>query len=197
MKNKLVVNCDFDKTEAIILRTNSQSLNAIIPPLLIGNEYIRYVTSTKVLGVIIDDELKFSKHSNTLLKKCKQKWGLLTKTTSRNHGLNIRSLCLLLKTTVQTKLFYAAPLWLHKNVDKFKIFWNKVILKMSGAMLNPNRGITELAIHIPPLNILLNLLTVKFMCKIRKCQDLITSVLAQVEGSLNTQFHEQLLSIKQ
>ena len=60
------MNCDVDKTEAMILRTNSQSLNATIPPLLIGNEYILCVTSTKVfmLGVIIDDELKFSKHNN-------------------------------------------------------------------------------------------------------------------------------------
>ena len=195
IKNKLVINCDVDKTEAIILKTSSP-ISTDIPPLLIGSRLIRYVRSTKVLGIIVDDELSFKQHSSKQLKRCQQKWGLLTKTTSRNYGLNIRSLCLLLKTTVLTKLFYAAPLWLYNNLGNFKGFWNKVIMKISGATLNPNRDLTELALQLPPLEIQLDVLTVKFMCKALTDQDSITSVLAQVDGSLYSEFHKQLYAIR-
>lgn len=60
-------------------------------------------------------------------------------------------------------------------------------MKMSGATLNPNWEITELALHLPPLDIQLNMLTVKFMCKTLKYQDLITPLLAQVDGSFYMQ----------
>ena len=159
------------------------------PPLKIGNKTINYVRSTKVLGIWLDEDLIFKEHSRKTVNKCQQKWGLLTKSTSRNHGLNVRSLCLLLKTTVLTKLHYGSPLWLHKNLHTFKGFWNK-------ATLNPNRDLTELALQLPPFNIQLESLPVKFMCKVLKDQVPITSVLAQVDGSLYAVFHEQLTAIR-
>ena len=194
-QNKLVINCDPEKTEAIILKT-CKEINVDIPSLKIGTKSIRYVKSTKVLGIWLDDELNFKEHSNITLKKCRQKWGLLTKTTTRNNGLNVKSLCLLLKTTVLTKLFYGAPLWLHKNQGLFKQFCNNLIMKISGATLYPNRDLTELMLHLPPLNIQLCSLTVKFMCKALKDQDVITSVLAQIDGSLYNEFHNQLVAVR-
>ena len=61
--------------------------------------------------------------------------GNLSKTTNRNHGLNVRSLTLLLKTVVLTKLHYASNLWLHDNLEVFKGFLNNVVMRTSGAML--------------------------------------------------------------
>ena len=125
------------------------------PPLKIGNKTINYVRSTKVLGIWLDEDLIFKEHSRKTVNKCQQKWGLLTKSTSRNHGLNVSIICLLLKTTVLATLHYGSPLWLHKNLYTFKGFWNKVIMKISGATLNPNRDLklTEPALQLPPLNI--------------------------------------------
>ena len=133
-----------------------------LPELIINGKHIKYVKSTKVLGLIIDDELKFKQHAAQKLKECNKKWGLLTKTTNRNHGLNVRSLTLLLKTTVLTKLHYAAPLWLGNNIDCYKLLWNNIIMKISGAMLNPHRELMELALHLPPLEVQLEILNVKF-----------------------------------
>ena len=194
--NKLVINCDINKTEAMVLKTNYEDTQDIPPELNISNQKIRYVTHTRVLGILIDDELKFDQHANQKLKDCKKKWGLITKSTNRNHGLNIRSLTLLLKTTVLTKLLYAAPLWLGKNMDIFTSFWNKIIMKISGAMLNPQRDLTELALHLPPLNVQLEVLTVKFLCKVLTCNDHITSVLHQIDGTSKSGLHNQISMLK-
>ena len=73
---------------------------------------------TKVLGIILDNQLNFKEHALEKLKACNRKWGFITRGTKRNHSLNIRSL--FLKTTALTKLFYAVPLWLKNNLDLYR-----------------------------------------------------------------------------
>ena len=90
-----------------------------------------------------------------------------------------------------TKLHYASPLWLHDNLEVFKKFWNNVVMRTSGAMLNPHREVTELALHLPPLEVQLNMLTTKFLCKCLTSGDFISSLLLQIEGS-QSQFLPQL-----
>lgn len=198
-KNKLVINCNINKTEAIILQTGREScFEGDQPPQLqINGKYIRYVKSTKVLGVILDENLNFKLHADQKLTECKKKWGLITKSTNRNRGLNVRSLTLLWKTMILTKLMYAAPIWLWSNMDTYKSMWNDGIMKMTGAMLNPNRTLAELTLQLPPLEILLEMQTVKFLCKVLSSEDNLTSTLLQVEGSLHSIFHQHLSSIKE
>ena len=196
--NKLVPNCDVNKTEAMVLQTGNTAYGSdLIPPLLsIGGKIIQYVHQTKALGVIIDDKLTFKEHAESKLKVCNQSWGNLTKSTNRNHGLNVRSLTLLLKTVVLTKLHYASPLWLYNNIETFRDFWNKVIMKTTGSMLNPHREVTELALHLPPLAVQLHLLTTKFLCKCLTAGDHISSIVLQVEGS-QSQFQPQINCLKE
>ena len=102
----------------------------------------------------------------------------------------MKSVTLLLKTTVLTKLHYASPLWLGKNLDVYKTFWNNVIMKISGAMLNPHWELTELVLHLPPLEIQLESLTVKFLCKILTSKDLMSSILVQIDETLHSELHK-------
>ena len=194
-KNKMVINCDINKTEAIILHTGNKTSNNLPPELYIGEKTIKYVKSTKVLGLIIDEDLSFFYHAEQKLKDCTKKWGMLTKATNRNHGLNVHSLLLLLKTTVLTKLFYAGPIWLYKNQALFKDFWNGVIMKLTGATLNPPRQVCELALHLPPLNVQLDVLTVKFFCKLLSVKDGMAAALIQTDGSLRKELHSQLIAL--
>ena len=193
-ENKLVLNCDKNKTEAIILKSkNKNQPQFTFPKLKIEGNEIEYVKSTKVLGIIIDEDLSFKEHANDKLKQCNQSWGLLKKNTTRDRGLNVRSLTLLLKTIVLTKLLYGSMIWLHKNLKIFDAFWNKVILKCSGSMFYPHRELTEFALQLPPLDVQLELITVKFLCKCIKAEDLMTNIVHQIEGSLNnTPIHHQL-----
>ena len=195
-RNKLIINCDINKTEAIILNTGKETYTHIPPNLYIDNNKIRYVKSTKVLGIILDEDLNFQCHAEEKVKECNKKWGLLTKSTNRNHGLNICSLTLLLKATVLTKMFYAAPIWLDRNLSFFKKFWNKVIMKLTGATLNPHRILSEISLHLPPLEVQVELLTTKFLCKVFTAEDRLTSTLLQIDGSLRKEFHPQLTALK-
>ena len=94
--------------------------------------------SSQVLGIILEEKLSFKDHAHKKLNECKKKWGLIKKNTNRNHGLKVRSLTILLKGVILTKLLYGAPLWLANNLDCFTGFWNQIIMKISGAMLNPH-----------------------------------------------------------
>ena len=167
-----------------------------IPKLQINGKSINYVKQTKVLGLIIDEDLNFHQHAIQKLKECNKKWGHITQHTNRKHGLNVRSLTLLLKTMILTKVHYAAPLWLHTNLHTYKDFWNSAIMKITGAMLNPSREITEVSLQLPPLDIQLEILTVKFLCKCLTADDIMTSIILQAEGSLGKCFHEQFRAVK-
>ena len=63
-------------------------------------------------------------------------------------------------------------------------------------MLNPHRELTEIALHLPPLEVQLQMLSVKFMAKCLTSDDFMSSVLLQAEGSLQNQFQDQLSAIK-
>ena len=192
IRNKLVINCDVNKTEAIILKTKAIKNKPQPPELQINGKAIRYVKNTKVLGVVVDDELNFKAHALKKLNESNKKWGMITKSTNRNHGLNIFSLALLLKTMILTKIFYAAPIWLNRCLKFYDSFWNKIVMKISGSTLNPQREITELALHLPPLSVQLESITVKFICKILTKGDHLTAILYQVEASKTPHFQYQL-----
>ena len=180
----------------MILQTKHCQQSPTLPQLTINRKHIQFVEKTKVLGIIIDSALSFKDHALEKLKECNKRWASITKATNRNHGLNIRSLILLLKTTVLSKLLYAAPLWLKRNLEIYKNFWNKVLMKITGAMLFPQRELTELALHLPPLDIQLEVLTAKFMCRVLSANDLLSSLIHQIDGTSNSGLHEQLLSLK-
>ena len=82
------------------------------------------------------------------------------------------------------------------NIKIYSDLWNKIIMKITGAMLYPNRDIIELALQLPPLHIQLEILMDKFFCKAISGGDFITSILAQTECSLYVEFHQQILAIK-
>ena len=56
---------------------------------------------------------------------------------------NASSLRMLFKSVVLTKLLYAAPIWLKENLDTFKDFYSRVLLKISGATHHPPKEITS------------------------------------------------------
>ena len=55
----------------------------------------------------------------------------------------------------------------------------------------------EIALHLPPLEVQLEVLTVKFMCKCLTAGDFMTAIILQAEGSLHKYFYKQLNAIKQ
>ena len=86
-----------------MINGSNEEIPSSLPNLKIGDMDLQFVTKSRVLGVIIDNDLTFSNHANDILKRCWFQWYKVTKGTTRLYGLNTPSLLLLLKTLVLTK----------------------------------------------------------------------------------------------
>jgi hypothetical protein len=91
------------------------------PPVHCGLER---VTTMNVLGVLLDDKLSFQQHVNKIVANSSNIMFALR--TLKQHGLNMELVQDIYRTTVVTKLLYAAPAWwgftnlsLHKQIDSF------------------------------------------------------------------------------
>ena len=98
---------------------------------------------------------------------------------------------ILFKTVVLTKMMYAAPIWLQSNVDTFKDFWSRAILKISGSEYNPKRIIVEVATGIPPMNLILEEIGMKFVLKYQT-DEVFHALFAQIECNRGHPFHSHV-----
>ena len=87
--NKLTLNQE--KTESVLVGSRQrlqQSLNN--PQIVISNHIIQQVSTKKVLGVIIDEQLKWKEHNDLQCKKISPSIALLRKAKQFvNHGCTL------------------------------------------------------------------------------------------------------------
>ena len=180
---RLLINCDKNKTEVLIIQ--GQKANPIRnPPMIkIGDKEIQYVEKSRVLGIILDNQLSFIHHAKDMLKRCWHQWSKIIKDTTRQNGLNTASLSLLFKTIVIPKLLYASPTWLHKQLETFKDLWCRVLLKLIGSEYHTEKSITEAVLNIPPLDLQLEINSVKFLLKCLSSDDEMIAILLNIEQS--------------
>ena len=156
-----------------------------------------YVSKSRVLGVIVDEDLSFEPHAKNVLKNCWYSWTKLTENTSRKRGLNTSSLLILFKTVVLTKLLYASPIWLNDNLDIFKQFMAKAILKIIGAQFYPPKAVSEMLLGLPPLELMNNKVTIKFILKCLFQKDDVTSKIFQIEATPQHHYYKQTILVKE
>lgn len=194
---RLAVNCDKDKTEAIIIKSkNSPIQDSSIPKLRIGNNEIAYVGKSKVLGITIDDDLNFQKHAKATLSACWNTWHKLSGKTTRKHGLNCSSLTLLFKTAVLTKLLYASPVWLSYNQSTFKDFFARAMLRILGSQFYAPNPVSQVLLNLPPLAVIFELVVVKFYLKCLSQLDHIKSLILQLEETPRHPYYKHVIWTK-
>ena len=197
-KWRLVVNCNKNKTELIILSQRHSHQDADnLPKVSLGAQDLQYVEKSKVLGVIIDEDLGFSHHAKAVLRNCWYAWHKVSVNTTRKRGLNTSSMIILFKTIVLTKLLYASPIWLDNNLDVFKQFMSKVLLKITGAQFHPSRALAEVMLRIPPLKLLHESVVIKFLLKCLHQSDDAASRVLQVESTPGHPYHVQTVITKE
>ena len=181
-KWRLIVNCSRNKTEIIILSPNQSYKDAEdLPKVKLGCTELQYVEKSKVLGVTIDETLKFSHHARSVLKNCWHAWYKVSEKTTRKRGLNTSSLSILFKTVVLSKLLYASPVWLNDNLDVFKDFMSRALLRITGAQFHPTKELKEIIVGIPPLKLLHEQIIIKFLLKCLYQGDNVAGRILQVE----------------
>ena len=180
-KWRLAVNCERNKTEIIIIQPRGSTASPTTQ-LQLGGKPIAYVASSKVLGVHIDDKLSFMTHSMEVLKRCWFHWNQLSLDTRRMAGANTAALSLLFKTVITTKILYAAPVWLKNRLDVFRGLLAHARLKITGAQFHVPKPLSEMLAGTPPLDVLLETVTTKFVLKGLSASDTMTAKLLQIEA---------------
>ena len=95
------------KTQYMLLTL--QLNTTVSPPITIKGEEITQTKSAKLLGVIIDEHLSFSTHTQSIIEKTRSAvHGLLT---LKRHGVQPKSLGKFYQARIVPILTYAAPAW--------------------------------------------------------------------------------------
>ena len=196
-KWRLCINCSKDKTEVIIIDPNICAEESVhLQKIAIGGNLLLYVPKSRVLGVIIDEKLSFVQHSRSTLKNVSYHWQRLADDTTRKRGLNTSSLSLLFKTVILTKILYASPVWLNDNLDIFKRFMSKSLLRITGAQFYPSNELSRLITGIPSLNHLHIRVVIKFILKCLSQADGISGCILQIEETPGHPFHKHVTNAK-
>ena len=199
---RLAVNCAHNKTEAMIIRplqrrrSAAPVISAHRSLLSISGKEINYVRKSKVLGILIDDELKFDYHAKFKLQQSWYAWQHLKKNTTRVRGLNSSSLSILFKTVVLTKILYASPIWLERNIKVFKDLFARAKLKIIGSEYFPPNDVMEVILALPPLDLLSEVTTLKFVLKCMTSKDLMTGLMHQIAETPGHQCYGHIQLVK-
>ena len=194
-KWRLLVNCEKNKTEILVIQPGKHS--AYTPsPLFLGSSEIKYAEKSKVLGVYIDTKLEFREHARYVLRKCWYSWNILTENSTRLEGAGGPALALLFRTVVLTKLLYAAPVWLKRQLSFFDDFLAKARLKITGGQFHCSKVLSELLTMVAPLRVSLEVLDVKFILKGLTAGDTMTAKLLQIEAEPNHPYYKGIMSVK-
>ncbi|MDQ5930176.1 MAG: hypothetical protein QG594_1963 [Bacteroidota bacterium] len=144
--NRLILN--ISKTHAMHLSNKSNSVSDSNLFIEFDDEKIGFVTETKILGVILDNKLKFSSHIYTTCNKINSKSFLLSRSL---HLFSTSFRPILFKLFIQSYFDYCSSLFLHSNKadrNRLEKSFNKSIyrlLKLNIFTLNSSQQLTILS----------------------------------------------------
>ena len=166
-KWRMVINCSPNKTEIICFHSAEGDKSLIPESFNLGQNKVKVVSKTKVLGVIIDQDLSYKGHSEYIYNRLVTKWVLVAKYSNKNWGFNQRVMTQLLKTIFLSCLYYAGHIWIsRKNLQEIEKLWYKMIKSAVGAVFNVSQVTAELILGIPPLDITNNINKIKHYLKL-------------------------------
>ena len=94
-----------DKCNLIVAKTDNISIN-------VGNEQIQSCNSVELLGIKIDNKLKFDEHVKNMIKKGNQKFHALARISKY---LNQNKIKLLMRAFIQSQFNYCPLVWMFHN----------------------------------------------------------------------------------
>ena len=166
-KWRMKVNCDKNKTEVICFHTKENNKNLIPSSFSLGNKKILRVSSTKVLGLTMDEDLTYEMHCGNVLKSIQTTWVNLCKYSNRHWGFKQDVMLYLVKTLILSKIHYASHIYATtRNFQKIIKFWYHILKSVMGSVLNPKQNITEAVLGVPPLPIQTKVNSIKHLLKL-------------------------------
>ena len=166
-KWRININCQPNKTEYICFGTADQETEVIPDTIKMGSKEVKKVKETKVLGLIVDEDLNFNSHSKKVYNNILGKWVKVCKYTNQHWGFNQKVISQIAKTFFLTSLHYAGIIWMNdKNMKDIEQIWYKIIKSAIGATFNIRKSLAEVIIGIPPLKLQNKMHRVKYYLKL-------------------------------
>ena len=166
-KWRMKINTDRNKTEVICFITAENDKSLIPQSFLLGGEEIFKVSETKVLGLLIDENMTYKSHSKLVLKSLHQRWSSLCKFSNRHWGFHQRVMVYLLHALFISKYSYASHIWMtNENVKEIAQLWYHILKSVTGAVLNIGQNIAEFLLGIPPIKVQTQINSIKHFLKI-------------------------------
>ena len=110
------------KTEIVLFNYNSKDPFEIA----LNYDICEVKTSTKSLGIIIENKTSFKEHTELSVAKARRNWAAITSKCKNRWCLSLTTQVYLYQTNIVPQVLYGAPLWYHKipnNSDAFKIMF--------------------------------------------------------------------------
>ena len=154
MKWRMVVNCDPNKTEFIVFGKAGDNAQDIPNSINLGCKEIKRVTTTKVLGLTLDENLSYEHHSRKVNQKICASWVRMCEHTNRNYGFNQRVITQITKSYFLSSAHYAGLVWQNnKSIKKLQNIWYTITKSAVGAVFNVRQSVLEVILGLPPLDL--------------------------------------------
>ena len=160
------------KTEIILFNYNSNDPFEIA----LTSDICKVKTSTKSLGIIIDNKTNFKEHAGLSVAKAQRNWAAITSKCTNRWCLSLTSQFYLYRTNIVPKAPYGVPLWYHKNTHQLRRLQNSVIRKIfkhGPSPPSPSIEACEALTGLPPIDNYCESIAIKFAIKIRQNDDLV------------------------
>ena len=169
-KWRMIINCQPNKTEMMCFG-KAEGKDTVIPESFqLGDKHVKLVPKTKVLGLIIDEQLSYNPHSNYVHNKILGRWANICKYSNKHWGLCQRVMVQLMRTLFISCICYAGHIWIKpNNTNDINKVWYKIIKSSVGAVFNIRRSLAEIILGIPPLQVLNKINRIKHYLKINLC----------------------------
>lgn len=163
-KWRMVINCEINKTEVICF--HSHTPKDVPDTFHIGSKQIKLVTSSKVLGIIIDKKLSFKEHSTYVYNRLVYRWINLCRCCNRNWGMNHHVLIRIIKAVIFSTLLYGSLIWMNIcNMEVINRLWCKMAKTSVGAIFNVSPSLLEVILGVPPLQVQNRVIAIKHYLK--------------------------------
>ena len=147
MRWQMIINCQPNKTEVICFGTAENDRSLIPPEFSLGNQKIKLAKHTKVLGIILDEDLLIHEHSKEVYKKLITRWNIIRMYCNRNWGFSQRVMVELIRSLFLSCLLYRSHIWMNKkNMKEIKILKTSI-----GAVFNIKYTIAEITVGLPAI----------------------------------------------
>ena len=152
--------------------------NFITAPINIGNRIVDPVTSYKILGVIIDNDLRWNSHVDNICKKASKR--LYSLRLLKSAGVEKRNILRVYTTTIRPILEYAAPVWqaiLPNLSDKIESIQKRALHIIDPEPVNYDEALTSM--QLETLSKRRHSICVQYMAKIKSENHPLNMILPQ------------------